>query len=51
MLDRHVGPIALEGSQPQPDRWPAVVRSTPEDEQMVFPGEGVVFARDPDIKD
>jgi catechol 2,3-dioxygenase-like lactoylglutathione lyase family enzyme len=44
MLDRHAGPIALEGPDPQGDKWPPVIRRTPRSEWMVFPGEGRVFA-------
>lgn len=48
MLDRHAGPIALEGPWPRPGQWPAVTQSTPVDQRMVFPGEGAVFAEDRD---
>ena len=44
MLDRHPGSVAREGPDPQPEKWPAVVRPTPADEWMVFPDEGTVFA-------
>lgn len=45
MVDRHPGPTAMEGPDPQPGRWPAVGRGTPKDQRMVFPGEGAVFSR------
>jgi catechol 2,3-dioxygenase-like lactoylglutathione lyase family enzyme len=51
MLDRHPGTVALEGPDPQPGKWPVVARATPEDERMVFPGEGVVFASGEDAMD
>jgi catechol 2,3-dioxygenase-like lactoylglutathione lyase family enzyme len=44
MLDRHPGRIALEGPDPQPENWPAVERTTPGDQWVVFPGEGMLFA-------
>jgi catechol 2,3-dioxygenase-like lactoylglutathione lyase family enzyme len=43
MMDRYPGSAGLEGPAPQPGKWPAVVRPTPGDERMVFPGEGMVF--------
>ena len=46
MLDRHPSKTALEGAEPQSEKWPTVVRRTPSDEQMLFPGEGAVFADD-----
>ena len=48
MLDRFAGPVAREGSTPQPGKWPAVVRRTPIDQRFVYPGEGTVFADDGD---
>lgn len=51
MLDRHPEPVALEGPDPQPGKWPAVDRTTPADERMVFPGEGIVFADGEDAMD
>jgi catechol 2,3-dioxygenase-like lactoylglutathione lyase family enzyme len=51
MLDRHAGPIALEGPDPQPGKWPVLARTTPRDERMVFPGEGRVFVGSEDSTD
>ncbi|BBO69261.1 glyoxalase [Desulfosarcina alkanivorans] len=48
MLDRHPGIVAREGPEPRPGKWPAVVRTTPEEERMVFPGEGMVFVDNDD---
>lgn len=48
MLDRHPGPVAREGPEPQPDRWPPVRRPTPLSQRMVFPGEGRAFADEKD---
>jgi len=44
MHDRYPTRTALEGSEPQPERWPVVSRPTPLDDRIVFPGEGTVFA-------
>ncbi|BBO77572.1 glyoxalase [Desulfosarcina widdelii] len=46
MHDRHPAKTALEGAEPLPGKWPAVVRRTPTDERMLYPGEGEVFADD-----
>lgn len=43
MRDRHARPIALEGPDPQPGKWPERGDPTPLQERMVFPGEGTVF--------
>ena len=51
MLDRHPGRVALEGPDPQPGKWPAVSRTTPEDERLMFPGEGAVFVSGEDAMD
>lgn len=44
MVDRHPGAVALEGPDPQVERWPMVDRPTPREERAVYPGEGTVFA-------
>jgi len=44
MQDRSPTPNALEGPEPLPGCWPKVVRPTPADQRIVYPGEGVVFA-------
>ena len=46
MRDKAPLPAALEGSEPQPDRWPAAPAATPAEERCVYPGEGAVFAQD-----
>ena len=51
MLDRHPGRDALEGPDPRPGNWPAVKRTTPSEQRMVFPGEGIVFAGGTDMMD
>jgi catechol 2,3-dioxygenase-like lactoylglutathione lyase family enzyme len=51
MLDRHPGRAALQGPDPHPGHWPAVERTTPSDQRMVFPGEGIVFADGTDTMD
>jgi catechol 2,3-dioxygenase-like lactoylglutathione lyase family enzyme len=48
MLDPYAGPVAGEGETPQPGKWPAVVRRTPQKQRCVYPGEGAVFADDAD---
>ena len=44
MLDKHPLPIALEGPEPTMGRWPAPDHAIPDDERIVYPGEGSVFA-------
>lgn len=44
MMDRHPGPIGLEGSEPQSGKWPKATQRTRKDQRMMFPGEGAVFA-------
>jgi catechol 2,3-dioxygenase-like lactoylglutathione lyase family enzyme len=46
MHDRYPTQTALEGPEPQPGKWPAVLRHTPSEDRMLFPGEGAVFAND-----
>jgi catechol 2,3-dioxygenase-like lactoylglutathione lyase family enzyme len=38
--DKSPLPVALEGADPQPGKWPAVKRSTPKSERIVHPGVG-----------
>lgn len=38
--DKSPLPVALEGSEPQPDKWPRVTRPTPKSERIVHPGAG-----------
>jgi len=43
MTDRFPTPVALEGAEPQPGRWPAVLAATPVAEREVYPGEGIIL--------
>jgi len=45
MHDRAPLPAAKEGSEPQPGHWPEPHQPIPEQDRMVYPGEGEVFAR------
>jgi catechol 2,3-dioxygenase-like lactoylglutathione lyase family enzyme len=45
MRDKEPLPIALEGSNPQEGTWPQPQGPLPDDERLIFPGEGVVFSR------
>jgi catechol 2,3-dioxygenase-like lactoylglutathione lyase family enzyme len=40
MADREPTPAAQEGSEPQFDKWPQVVKPTPKNERKVYPGAG-----------
>jgi len=42
MNDRNPLPVTYEGCEPQPGHWPEVDDPTPEDEQVVYPGEDVL---------
>ncbi len=46
MVDRHPTALALEGPSPRKGRWPAPERPTPEQDRMVYPGEGEEFMDD-----
>ena len=43
LKDRHPVKTALEGPEPQLEKWPQVKEPIPEEEKLVFPGEGTVF--------
>ncbi len=43
MVDRSPTPVAKEGSEPLFDKWPGVVKPTPETERAVYPGAGSEF--------
>ncbi|MCJ7617430.1 MAG: VOC family protein [Desulfobacterales bacterium] len=43
MKDKKPTAIALEGDNPQPDKWPAVKEPTPQSERRIYPGEGIIF--------
>lgn len=40
MVDTSPSSVTLEGSDPQPGKWPTLRRPTPVEEWEVFPGEG-----------
>lgn len=48
MRDRHPSKVALEGPEPQKGQRPVVACRTPEDQRVVYPGEGRRFASDAD---
>jgi catechol 2,3-dioxygenase-like lactoylglutathione lyase family enzyme len=39
MVDSHPTPAALEGPEPQTDKWPPVKNPIPPDERKIYPGE------------
>jgi catechol 2,3-dioxygenase-like lactoylglutathione lyase family enzyme len=43
LFDAEPTAAALEGSEPLPDSWPAVSRTTPVSERRVYPGQGSEF--------
>lgn len=43
MIDKSASDIALEGSEPQTNAWPAVTRSTSQKNRKVYPGDGVAL--------
>jgi catechol 2,3-dioxygenase-like lactoylglutathione lyase family enzyme len=43
MRDTKPTPVAKEGPEPQPGHWPEVVNPTPQEDRMVYPGEGLAF--------
>ncbi len=38
--EKQPSPVALEGSEPQSEKWPPVTDPTPEEEKRVYPGAG-----------
>ena len=44
MRDKTPSTVTQEGSEPQPGHWPQGENPTPEEERMVYPGEGRVLA-------
>jgi catechol 2,3-dioxygenase-like lactoylglutathione lyase family enzyme len=40
MADSQPSPITIEGSEPQPGKWPAPAAPIPEEERKVYPGAG-----------
>jgi catechol 2,3-dioxygenase-like lactoylglutathione lyase family enzyme len=43
MRDKRPSAVAQEGPEPQPGHWPEVTKPTPEEERMVYPGEGMIL--------
>ena len=43
LKDRHPVKTAQEGPEPNPEKRPQVTEPTPEEEKLVFPGEGAIF--------
>ena len=41
MADTAPTPLAAEGAEPRPERWPAVREPTPEHERRIYPGDGM----------
>jgi catechol 2,3-dioxygenase-like lactoylglutathione lyase family enzyme len=48
MKDTRPSPLAREGSEPQPGRWPGVESPTPESERRAYPGEGTILREEED---
>jgi len=46
MTDRAPTPVAMEGADPQPGKWPAVASPTPVADREVYPGEGIILRED-----
>jgi catechol 2,3-dioxygenase-like lactoylglutathione lyase family enzyme len=40
MIDTTPSSVTLEGPEPQPDHWPRAATELPEDDKVLFPGEG-----------
>ena len=45
MHDQSPCAAALEGSEPQTGKWKSVTAPTPQEDRMVYPGEGTVFKK------
>lgn len=48
MMDTHPTAVTCEGAEPVQGIWPEVKAPTPEEEKMIFPGEGEIFEEDKD---
>jgi len=46
MHDSHPSEITLEGSEPQPGKWPPVTTPTPDTDKQIYPGEGRIFRKE-----
>ena len=53
MRDKHPLPVALEGPEPQPGHWQPPLGPVADEDRIIYPGEGEVFAKtaDPNGKD
>ncbi len=40
MIDREPGSVAMEGPEPQPEKWPSPDTTEEETERTIYPGEG-----------
>ncbi len=43
MADKNPCQNALEGSEPQPGRWPPILYPTPKEQRTIYPGEGTIL--------
>ena len=43
MMDKDPSPVAFEGSEPLPRKWPEVKNPTPKEERFIYPGEGLIL--------
>jgi catechol 2,3-dioxygenase-like lactoylglutathione lyase family enzyme len=43
MLDKQPAETAMEGAEPVSGRWPQPVEDIPEEDRIIYPGEGKVF--------
>lgn len=44
MMDKKPSSVAAEGAEQQPDKWPAVEKTTPKESRTIYPGEGRIIA-------
>jgi catechol 2,3-dioxygenase-like lactoylglutathione lyase family enzyme len=48
MKDKKPTAVAREGSEPQPGNWPEVIKDTPHEDRVVYPGEGMILLEESD---
>ena len=48
--DKSPTAVAQEGPEPQPGHWPKETRTTPKEERMVYPGEGMILMEDDAVR-
>ena len=46
MKDKKPSGVGREGPEPQPGHWPEVSKPTPQEDRMVYPGEGMILSGD-----